>query len=77
MNGKKVADAISSLRPEIEVLYMSGYTDDAIVHHGVLDAGTHLLEKPFTLAALTSKVREALNKAKQRKEKRTPAMSRA
>jgi len=77
MNGKKVAEAVKALRPEIEVLYMSGYTDDAIVHHGVLDAGTNFVEKPFTVAVLTSKVRETLNKAREKKEEVAPVMSRA
>lgn len=62
MNGTKVAESVKALRPEIEVLYMSGYTDDAIVHHGVLEAGTNFIEKPFTADGLISKVRETLNK---------------
>jgi hypothetical protein len=74
MNGKKVAESVKGLRPEMEVLYMSGYTDDAIVHHGVIEAGTNLLEKPFTVATLTSKVRETLNKARDKKEKVAPAI---
>lgn len=68
MNGKKVAEGVTSFRPEIKVLYMSGYTDDAIVHHGVLEAGTNFIEKPFTTTALISKVRETLSKAREKKE---------
>jgi two-component system, cell cycle sensor histidine kinase and response regulator CckA len=41
-------------------LYMSGYTDDAIAHHGMLDAGTEFLQKPFTPLRLTQKIREVL-----------------
>jgi two-component system, cell cycle sensor histidine kinase and response regulator CckA len=48
MNGKQVAESVTLLRPTIEVLFMSGYTDDAIVDHGVPEAGTDLIEKPFT-----------------------------
>jgi len=62
MNGRVLADAVKRFRPDVKVLYMSGYTDDAIVHHGVLDPGTALLPKPFTPAALARKVREVLDR---------------
>jgi PAS domain S-box-containing protein len=61
MNGRELAEHLAALRPELKVLYMSGYTDDAIVHHGVLDAGIAFLEKPFTAKALTHRVRELLD----------------
>jgi PAS domain S-box-containing protein len=63
MSGKTLARKIKALRPRIKTLYISGYTDDAIVHHGVLDAGTHFLGKPFTAADLTIKIREVLDAA--------------
>ena len=47
--------------PETKVLYTSGYTDEAIVHHGVLEEGVQLLNKPYTLVELTRRVRKALN----------------
>jgi PAS domain S-box-containing protein len=61
LSGREVADRIVAIRPEIKVLFLSGYTDDAIVHHGVLEAGTPFLQKPFTPAALAKKVREVLD----------------
>ena len=61
MNGKQVADVITRKHPKIPVLYMSGYTDEAIVHHGVLEQGINFIEKPFTSQALTTKVRRLLH----------------
>jgi PAS domain S-box-containing protein len=60
MSGGQMADAIRALRPRARVLFMSGYTDDAISQHGILDAGTHFLEKPFTGDSLLRKVRTVL-----------------
>ncbi len=61
MSGRKVADRLSQSCPEIKVLFMSGYTDDAIVHHGVLDADTPFIQKPFAPDVLARKVREVLD----------------
>ncbi len=61
MNGRELALRISSLRSETRVLYMSGYTENAIGHNGTLDEGISLLQKPFTLPALKAKVREMLD----------------
>jgi CheY-like chemotaxis protein len=63
MDGSKLAERMGDSYPGIKVLYMSGYTDDAIVHHGVLDSGITLLQKPFTRESLTHKVREVLGLA--------------
>jgi len=62
VSGKEVADRLLELRPSIRVLYMSGYTDEAIVQHGVLDANVKFIQKPFTWVGLTRKVREVLNR---------------
>jgi PAS domain S-box-containing protein len=61
MSGRKVAEHLAFLRPGMKVLYMSGYTDDTIVRHGVLEADTFFLQKPFTPIALARKVREVLD----------------
>jgi PAS domain S-box-containing protein len=60
MGGRMIADRLRSLRPEMKVLFMSGYTDDAILQHGILDSGVAYLQKPLTPASLTRKVREVL-----------------
>jgi CheY-like chemotaxis protein len=60
-DGREVANRILSLRPGVKVVFMSGYTDDAIVHHGVLEPGTAFIEKPVTSVALLTKLREFLS----------------
>jgi two-component system cell cycle sensor histidine kinase/response regulator CckA len=61
MSGRQLADRLLPLRPEMKVLYMSGYTDDAIVHHGVLDPGIAYIQKPFAPDTFASKVRQILD----------------
>ncbi|MBI3202196.1 MAG: response regulator [Myxococcales bacterium] len=61
MSGRELADQLRRARPSLRVLYMSGYADDAITDHGVLDPQTKLIGKPFSAAELTHKVREALD----------------
>jgi PAS domain S-box-containing protein len=62
MSGLELAERIASIQPEIKVLYMSGYTDNAITHHGVLEKGMNYIQKPFTVDGLARKVREVLDK---------------
>src|ERR1700757_1441519 len=61
MNGRELAQRISEIRPNVKVLYMSGYTENVIGHNGTLDAGVRLLQKPFNLRDLKNKVREVLD----------------
>ncbi len=61
MSGRDVAKGLTLRRPDVRVLYMSGYTANAIVHQGVLEPGIAFLQKPFSPAALLAKVREILN----------------
>jgi two-component system cell cycle sensor histidine kinase/response regulator CckA len=60
MGGCELAQRVAASRPQMKVLFLSGYTEDAIVHHGVLEPGTAFLQKPFTLQVLARKVREVL-----------------
>jgi signal transduction histidine kinase/CheY-like chemotaxis protein len=64
MGGRELATRLSQIRPEMKVLYMSGYTDDAIVHRGVLDEDANFIQKPFSPQTLASKVREVLGDTK-------------
>ena len=64
MNGRVLADIVSSVCPGIRRLFMSGYTDDVIAHHGVLEGNVHFIQKPFTMQSLAAKVRAALDDEK-------------
>ena len=63
MDGRSLFALLSPTRPEMKVLYTSGYTENFIVHHGVLDTGVHFMHKPFTLDGLARKVRRAIDRA--------------
>jgi two-component system, cell cycle sensor histidine kinase and response regulator CckA len=68
MNGRVLAQELKQQQPELGILYMSGYTDDAIVHHGVLEQGIAFLQKPFTREALVRTVRTILDQQALQKQ---------
>ncbi len=66
MNGRDLAEQIILLYPDIRLLFMSGYTANVIAHHGVLDEGVAFIQKPFSMADMTAKVREVLDMPSER-----------
>ncbi len=62
LSGPKLFERLARLRPNLKVLYVSGYTDDTIVHQGQLDPGVAFLQKPFTAETLNRRVREVLDR---------------
>jgi CheY-like chemotaxis protein len=63
MGGRELAERFAEIYPQIRILFTSGYTDDAVVRNGVIEAGTNFIQKPFTLDALARKIREVLDKS--------------
>ncbi|HET8546491.1 MAG TPA: response regulator, partial [Bryobacteraceae bacterium] len=68
MSGRELADHLRDCRPNLKVLFVSGYTDSAIVHHGILEEGTVFLQKPFTPEQIAGKVREVLDERAGREQ---------
>lgn len=61
MNGRELAERIKAIHPEVQCLFMSGYTSNVITHQGILDEGVQFIEKPFTVKILADKVYRMLN----------------
>jgi FixJ family two-component response regulator len=69
LSGRDLATRLAALRPETRVIYMSGYTDDAITRHGVLEPGFVFVQKPFTPDALARTVRDVLDGTTERRKR--------
>ena len=63
MSGRELSQMLGSLRPDLKTIYMSGYTDDAVLRHGIHDMGATFLQKPFSLGTLARKVRDTLGRS--------------
>jgi two-component system, cell cycle sensor histidine kinase and response regulator CckA len=63
LNGRELSNCLLETRPNLRVLFMSGYTDDAIVHQGVLEESANFIQKPFPPDSLAQKVREVLDQS--------------
>ena len=63
MSGPELVERLRQVRQDFKVLYMSGYTDESVIYHGVQDGETNFIQKPFTVERLARKVREVLDKA--------------
>lgn len=61
MNGRQIADRLHQLRPDLKVIFTSGYTDDVLSRQGVLDPAVHFIQKPFDVRGLRAKVRQVLD----------------
>ena len=61
MNGRQIVEAVEEIRPDLKVLYTSGYSENAIIHHGRLDRDVNFLGKPYRRTELAAKVREVLD----------------
>lgn len=61
MSGRQLVDQLKTIHKDLKMLYMSGYTENAITHEGILEEGTNYIQKPFTLEKLAMKVRQVLD----------------